>query len=150
MKSAFGKLNLARYELLPVLVSIRNESRESLRLEGMHLEYIGPDRRKREATPPRDIAYLGGAKRPTINTGGPVPGLPGRIAKGKNPLSAWEIEGRAFSARMLAPGESASGFVYFQTQHHSGSLLYVTGIREARSGKDVFYFEVPLPDRGAP
>jgi hypothetical protein len=45
---------------------------------------------------------------------------------------------------MLPPGESASGFVYFQTSHRPGSVLYITGIRDAASRRELFYFEIPL------
>ena len=45
---------------------------------------------------------------------------------------------------MLPPGESAHGFFYFRTAHRSGASLYVTGMREASSGKDLFYFDIPL------
>jgi hypothetical protein len=34
--------------------------------------------------------------------------------------------------------------VYFRTGHRSGSNLYVTGLREAGSGKELFFFEIPL------
>ncbi len=149
MQAAFGKLNLSKYGILPMLVSIRNDSGQAIRFENLRIEYIAQDRSHLETTPAADIAYLGGAKRPKVNTGGPVPGIPGRIGKSKNPLMDWQIEGRAFSAKMLPPKETFSGFFYFQTQHHSGAKLYVTGIREAGSGKELFYFEIPLPDRGA-
>jgi hypothetical protein len=73
--------------------------------------------------------------------------LPGISRKKKNPLSAWEIEGRAFLARMIPGGESASGFFYFQTAHRPGSSLYLSGIRVASTGKELFYFEIPLERR---
>ncbi|MSV28341.1 MAG: hypothetical protein EXQ52_06300 [Bryobacterales bacterium] len=150
MQAAFGKLNLSRHGILPMFVAIRNDSGQAIRFENLRIEYIGPDRSHVESTPAGEIAYLGGAKRPKINTGGPVPGLPGRIGKSKNPLMDWQVEGRAFSAKMLPPKETSSGFFYFQTQHHSGAKVYLTGIREAGSGKELFYFEIPLPDRGTP
>jgi hypothetical protein len=62
----------------------------------------------------------------------------------KNPLSAFEIEGRAFAAKMLLPGETAHGFFYFQTRHRIGSHLYLSGLREAASGTELFFFEIPL------
>jgi hypothetical protein len=62
----------------------------------------------------------------------------------KNPLAKEEIEMRAWAAKMLPPGESAHGFLYFRTGHRSGAKLYVTGLEEAGSGKELFYFEVPL------
>ena len=60
------------------------------------------------------------------------------------PLNTWEIEARAFAPKMLPAGESAFGFFYFQTQNIPGSKLYLTGIKDAPSGKDYFYFEVPF------
>jgi hypothetical protein len=45
---------------------------------------------------------------------------------------------------MLPPGQSASGFVYFQAASLQGAKLYVTGIRDAGSGQELFYFEIPL------
>jgi hypothetical protein len=45
---------------------------------------------------------------------------------------------------MLPPGDSAYGFFYFQTGHSRGTSLYISGIREAQSGKELFYFEIPL------
>jgi hypothetical protein len=45
---------------------------------------------------------------------------------------------------MLPTGESASGFFYFQTEYKPGSRLYLTGVKDPASGKDYFYFEVPI------
>jgi hypothetical protein len=64
--------------------------------------------------------------------------------KHKNPLSAWEIEGRAFAARMIPPHESANGFFYFQTEHRRGAKIYLTGIKVAATGQDILFFEVGL------
>jgi hypothetical protein len=49
---------------------------------------------------------------------------------------------------MIPPGQSAGGFFYFQTGHRSASAAYVSGIRKARSGKELFYFEIPLKNAG--
>jgi hypothetical protein len=62
----------------------------------------------------------------------------------KNPLDAWEIEGRALAAQMLPPGQSASGFCYFQTALQHDATLYLNGLYEAATGKQIFYFELPL------
>ena len=62
----------------------------------------------------------------------------------KNPLDAWEVEGRAFAARMLPPNQTASGFFYFQTGLQRGATIVLNGLSEAASGKDLFYFEIPL------
>lgn len=138
--TAFGKMNLYEHGVLPVLVIIRNDTKGTIRLEKMKVEYHDKDRRAVEATPPGDVHYVEAPKRPTF--GGPS--IPGLGRKKKNPLAGPEIETRAFSARMLPPGESAHGFFYFRTGHRSGSTLYVTGLEEAATGKELFYFEAPL------
>jgi hypothetical protein len=139
-QDAFGKLNPYRYGILPVLVVIQNDGNKAVRLDGLKAEYVGPNRNRVEATPARDIRYLSGAKLPKVAVGPTGP----KIGKNKNPLDAWEIEGRAFSAKMLPPGQSASGFFYFQTGIQRNSILYLTGLTEADSGKELFYFELPL------
>jgi hypothetical protein len=63
----------------------------------------------------------------------------------KNPLAAWEIEGRAFTAKMVPPGQSASGFVYFQTPTTSeAASMYISGLVNATTGNELYYFEIPL------
>jgi hypothetical protein len=47
---------------------------------------------------------------------------------------------------MIPPGHSAGGFFYFQTGHRPGARLYVTGIGEASSGRELLYFEFPFKD----
>ena len=61
-----------------------------------------------------------------------------------NLLDTLEIEGRSFTARLLPAGESVNGFFYFQTEPKPGAKLYLTGIKDAASGQDYFYFEVPF------
>ena len=142
--TAFGKLNPNHYGLLPVLIVIRNDSGKSLALDKMTVEFVTPDREHIEATPAADVKYMRGAARPNPVSGPPIPGMPTRLSKKKNPLEAWEIEGRAFSARMLPPGETASGFFYFRTFFRGGATLLLRGMRQAATGKELFYFEIPL------
>jgi hypothetical protein len=142
VSSAFGKMNPIKYGVLPVLIVIQNDSANALKID-LKAEYENPDRSHIEATPARDVAYLPGLKVPRV--GGsprlPIP-LPRRNKKG--PLSGWEIEGRAFAVKMLPAKESANGFVYFQTSNKPGARLFLTGLREAATGKELFYFEIPL------
>ena len=72
----------------------------------------------------------------------PVGPIPSRIKK--SPLNVWEIEGRALAAQVLPPGQTASGFLYFQTGLQPGSVLYLNGLVEAGTGKELLYFEIPL------
>ena len=139
VKAAFGKLDPYQYGVLPVLVVIQNDSGVSIRLDAIHAEYVGPNGDRVDATPAHDVRYLRPAQRPAL-----VPGPAPIIIKKKNPLDAWEIEGRAFAAQMLATGQSASGFFYFQTGLQRGATIYITGMKEAQSGKDLLFFELPL------
>ncbi len=139
--AAFGKLNPYQYGVLPILVIMRNDGKEVLSLQGMRAEYIDKSRERIEATPAADVKYSRAPKRPNMNPS-PIPGI--RFGGKKNPLAAEEIEGRAFAAKMLPPGETAYGFLYFQTGHRTGSRIYITGITQASTGKELFYFDVPL------
>lgn len=139
-RTAFGKLNPYEHGVLPVLVVIQNDGTGALNLAGMRVEYIEADRSRIDATPAGDVPYLRAPKRPNMN-GSPLPGL-GRSKK--NPLAAPEINERGFAAKMLPPGDSAHGFFYFQSGHRRGGKLYLTGLKEAASGKELFYFEIPL------
>lgn len=142
VRSAFGKMDPLKYGVLPVLVVIQNDSEKALKID-LKAEYENPDRSHIEATPAQDVTYLPGPKVPRVGGSAPLPiPLPRRNKKG--PLGGWEIEGRAFAVKMLPARESASGFVYFQTSYKPGSHLFLTGLREAGTGKELFYFEIPL------
>ena len=141
---AFGKLNPNHYGILPVLVVIENGSSGAIEMSRIRVEIVTPDRQRADATPARDLKYLSGPTQPKVYTG-PSPTSAPHISKRKNPLADWTLEGRAFSARMLPPHESASGIFYFRAPYQTGCTLYVSGLREAATGKELFYFELPLP-----
>ncbi|HWB84572.1 MAG TPA: hypothetical protein VG675_10560 [Bryobacteraceae bacterium] len=140
-KMAFGKVDPYRLGVLPVLVVMQNDSDKVIRLDQIKAEYVGPNRDRVDATPAGEVRYLNGPRRPDVVVGPTGPKV-GRSKK--NPLNEWEIEGRAFAAKMLPPGQSASGFFYFQTGLQHGATLYLTGLSEARTGQELFYFEIPL------
>jgi hypothetical protein len=139
----FGKVNPWRYGVLPVLLVIQNDGPDAIRVDHLKLEYTLPDRTRVEATPAQDIRFLHGVKTPK-GLPGPTGGI--KISKGpKNSLAEWEIEGRAFAAKMLPPGQSASGFVYFQAPHASqAASIVVSGLENAVTGKELYYFEIPM------
>jgi hypothetical protein len=141
-KEPFGKLNPWRLGVLPVLVVIQNDGKDAIRTDRLKFVYVLPDNGRIEATPAGDVKYLEGARRPkTVQ--GPLGGV--HVSKGKSPLGEWEIEGRAFSAKMIPPGQSASGFVYFQTPDSSDAAsIYISGLVNAASGNELYYFEIPL------
>jgi hypothetical protein len=143
-RTAFGKTNPYSMGILPVLVVIQNDTGKALSLSSMRVELMTADRKHIEATPAKDVRVTRGPRKPNVAGGSDTPKIPLPLPAKKNKLDTWEIEGRAFAARMLPVGESANGFFYFQTEHRAGSSLYITGIREAASGKETFYFEIPL------
>jgi hypothetical protein len=138
--TAFGKLNPNQYGVLPVLVIIQNDTDQALKLDHLTVEYTAIDGRHLEATPAEEVQTLGGAERPDVPVARPIP----LHRKHKNPLDVWEIDGRSFAAKLLPPHESANGFFYFQTTHRPGSKFYLTGVKVAATGQDVFYFDIPL------
>ena len=143
-KPAFGKLNPYEHGILPVLVMISNETKQPVKLNEMKVQYMLPDQSRIDATPAEEVQYARGPERPNMKPN-PLP-IPRRAKK--NPLATFEIEGRAFAAKMLLPGETAHGFFYFQTRHRIGSQLYISGLREAASGTELFFFEIPLTRAG--
>jgi len=144
-RPAFGKTNPYDFGILPVLVVFQNDTEKALTLVNMEVRYERADGQRVEATPPEDLAKLRGVKHPKTVPGGGV-SLPIPIPKGgkKNPMGDWEIEGRAFGVRMIPAHETANGFFYFQTRQAPGAKLYVSGIREAATGQELFYYEIPL------
>jgi len=141
----FGKHNPYNYGVLPVLVVIQNDSGKTIRVSGLRAVWEAPSRERVDATPAKDVRYLIAPQQPRV-INGPIPTAP-RVVGHKNPLNNWAIEGRAFSAEMLPPGQSASGFFYFQTGYQTGASLYLSGLREADSGKELLYFEIPFTDK---
>ena len=141
MKSAFGKVDLSDFGVLPVLVIMKNESGKSLNLSALEVSYMTPTRREVAATPSDEVRFLDSPRRPNLGPGRIPNPLPQRKKKSK--LAIDEIDGYAFHAKMIPPGESAHGFFYFQIGHRPGAQIYVRGIVEAGTGKELLFFEVP-------
>jgi hypothetical protein len=136
LKAAFGKLDPNQYGVLPVLVVIQNDTGKSLKMDRLKASYTASGGKRIDATPASEVKFAAPPRRPTPTPLG--------IKTKKNPLAAWEIEGRAFAAQVVPPGQSAFGFMYFQTAIQPGSTIYLSGITEAGTGKELLYFEVPL------
>jgi hypothetical protein len=140
---AFGKkTDLLKYGVLPVLVVVENKRDKSIDLRDLQVSLVATDGRHVEAISPDEVSYLAknGRRRPK----GPGEGIPLPLPQKKNPLAAPEITGRAFTAGMLPPGDSVSGFFYFEAQAEVGDSLYLSGMKDARSRKEILYFEFPL------
>jgi hypothetical protein len=136
----FGKkADLNRYGILPILVVIQNNRQQTLDLNGLEVRLTASGSHSVAPLEPQEVAGIAApADEPKIPAG-PLP----RRQK-KNPLSTLEIVERSFSARMVPPGEQASGFFYFRTQPQPGMRVLINGIFERPSGKEILYFEIPL------
>lgn len=143
-RPAFGKNNPYKYGVLPVLVVIQNDSDKAIRVEQLQAHYIAPAGDRVEATPAKEVRYLSGPAKPNVIAG--PSGTP-KVLRRKNPLDSWEIEGRAFAAKIIPPGETAGGFLYFQSGFQRNSKIYISGLQEAGSEKELFYYEIPLAER---
>ena len=140
---AFGKADPNKYVVLPVLVVIHNDSDKAIRLS-LQAEFVDAKDHHVDATPASEVRFVGAPpKRKDSNIGMGSP-LPFPLPKKGAPLGGWEIDGRALRAKMVPPGEQVSGFFYFQARMESGGKLYLNGLSDAATGKELFYFEVPL------
>ena len=140
----FGKkADLLKYGVLPVLVVIENKRQKTLDLRSLEVTLVASDGRHVTSVDPQDVMSLGAQGK---KNGSEIP-LPVPIPKKKNPLNTPEIAGRAFVAKMLPPGESASGFYYFEARSETDDKLYLSGLTEVPSGHEIMYFEFPLNSR---
>jgi hypothetical protein len=127
---------------VPVLVVNENKRDKALDLRELEANLVSVDGRHVKPVPPEDLPFVAAQGRKQNQTGVQIP-LPVKISK-KNPLNSPEITMRAFAAKMLPPGDSASGFLYFEAHSEPGDKLYVNGLRDARTQKELLYFEFPL------
>jgi hypothetical protein len=141
---AFGKVNPNKYGILPVLVVIQNDTGKALALN-LKTEFIDQQNHHLEPMPPADVVLYDGSRKESWKV--PQSPLPLPRKQKKGPLNTWEIEGHAFSARLIPAGGAAHGFFYFEVANRPGSLLFLDGIKDAASGKDYLYFEVPFENK---
>jgi len=138
---AFGKkADLLRYGVVPVLLVVENKRQNAIDLRDIEVTLVASDGRHAGAVNPDELPYLAGkTPHPSVRPYPPIP-----HPKKKNPLNSPEITARAFVAKVVPPGDSASGFFYFEATPEPGDKIYVNGLRDARSGQAILYFEFPL------
>jgi hypothetical protein len=144
--SAFAKVNPYEHGILPVLVIFQNGSGKALRLD-LKVQFVDPDNHHLDAIPAEDVIYYQGVKKPPRL--GPTTSLPIPLPRSnkKGPLNTPEIVNRALSVKLIPPGETAYGFFYFEATYRPGSMLYLNGLSDASSGKEYFYFDLPLESK---
>ena len=149
VKAAFGKAKPYKYGVLPILVVITNRSDHTLDLADLKVRFISADRDGLEPISAEDLAYLKldtkPKERPVYLP--PVPGIwRGGVKKG--PLAKPEFDQRAFKAPVVPPETTVSGFFYYLTGNLPdpvpGSAIYLSGVKDLNTGKELFYFEISL------
>ena len=138
-----GKANPYDEGILPILVMIKNESSQTISLRKLKVEFLIGGRQKIEPTPPVEVPYIHGSQKVRLEQS-QIPGGSGRMKSKKNPFQVLDFQERGFAAKMLPPGEFASGFFYFQSGLTRGSKVLIQGLSEAGTGKELFFFELPL------
>jgi hypothetical protein len=137
---AFGKkADLLRYKVIPVLLVVENNRKSTLDVRNIEVNIVSADGSHVSSLKPDDIQFLAtnGKRPPQVPMNIPLP-------KRKKGLTAPEIASRAFAAEMIAPGDSASGFFYFEGTPEPGDKVYINGLHEVPSGREIMYFEFPL------
>ena len=125
-----------------MLVVIQNDGKEAIRLDRLKVEYVGPGNQRVEATPSKDVRYLRGPQRPSVASG--TGGAGGDQDEEKSAGRVGDRGARRLRRRCCRPGQSASGFFYFQTELQTGLDGLHQRMTEAGTGKELFYFEIPL------
>jgi hypothetical protein len=139
-KPVFGKkADLNRYGVLPVLLVIQNDRKQSLDLQNLEVKLEAADSHSIIPLTASEVPFIAvPVNQPTMGPKSPL------SRRHKNPLNVPEITTLAFAAKMLPAGDKASGFFYFRAASEPGMRLYVSGVYERPSGKELLYFEIPL------
>lgn len=146
-KEAFGKGEPYKYGILPVLVVITNGGEAPIKLDRMHARYVPARSREGiESITAEDLSFFNPKGHQPKQRRIPGIGTMGTKVK-KGPLARQEFSDREFSAPIVLPGETVSGFFYFDIGMGNDPLsgaLYVAGLTNMTTSQDLFYFEIPL------
>ncbi len=149
-RSAFGKVRPYQLGVVPLLVVMSNTGRNIFTLEKLQVRLITSDREGLDPVRGEDLVTLNPkGHQPTRRS---IPGVPGlnRTRVKKGPLDRAEITQNEFRAPIVTPKSTASGFLYFWTgtdETLAGASAYISGIVDLSTGRDLFYFEIPLGKR---
>jgi hypothetical protein len=148
IKQAFPKTDLEKLGILPVLVVIANDNDHALQLNRMQVQLITSDRQEVDPTPGDDVLRTGRVERPEMTPRpNPLP-IPRRSPASKRQRQQGEVGDREFVAPVVAARATAHGFFYFRLgkgpDRLTGAKLYLNGIRSAKTGQELLYFEIPL------
>jgi hypothetical protein len=140
IKAAFGNHDPRKAGVLPVYVVFFNPSKDALRLDALEVTLQRGHNQFPQIAAIDVNRRLNGIKMPKGTN--PV--------KIKAPLSA--IVDQEFLLKMVPPGETAGGFLYFDRFSPPLSVgpddtrLYLNKIQWAGSGRELLYFEIAFTD----
>lgn len=146
-KSAFGKARPYKHGVMPLLLVVTNTGLHPYELKNLKVRFITADRDGLEPVTGEELIYFNPeGPQPTRRN---IPGIPGlgRTRVKKGPLARVEITDREFKAPVLTPESTASGFFYYWTGKDdplAGASAYISGIVDLVTGRELFYFEIPL------
>ena len=147
-RSAFGKVRPVQHGVTPLLVVMSNIGTNTYSLEKLKVRLITSARDGIEPILGEELeGFNPRGHQPTRRT---VPGVPGlsRTRVKKGPLNRPEILLQQFQAPIVTPKSTASGFLFYfagDAESLSGASAYLSGIYDITNGRDLFYFEIPLP-----
>jgi hypothetical protein len=150
-KAVFGKCDPlpAPTNVMPVYLVIGNSTKDTLRLEKWTVEFIAADRQKAEPIPAGTVSLMIRGKKLPEGLGQPRVSFPG-LSKGCDVKAADILVAREFLLKMVPPGDTVGGFLFFDTAKRNevlrGAKLYLTGMKWGSSGKELFYFEINFDD----
>lgn len=146
-KEAFGKGEPHKYGILPVLVVITNGGEAPIKLDKIHARYVPARSREGiESITAQDLFFFNPKGHEPKQRRIPGVGAMGPKVK-KGPLARQEFSDREFSAPVVPPGETVSGFFYFDIGTGRDPLtgaIYVAGLNNMSTSQELFYFEIPL------
>jgi hypothetical protein len=150
-KASIFRLKYLDKGILPVNLIITNESGTPVSLSKMTVQFVVRERHaKLSPMDPDDIARrMTKTKRndDVARTTNPLPFPRTHKVGGLKQEDQDEIERARFQARAVEPGNTQSGFAFFDVSDLDnpleGATLFVTGVRD-NGGNDLMYFEIPL------
>lgn len=147
-KEVFGKYDPLKIGVMPVLLVITNASQDAVRLDNLVIQFIAADRQRAEPIPADEVSMRVKGKKapPKMGPRSPLPRLPKRADP--NVISA--IVDHEFLLKMIPPGDTVSGFLFFDTNRRpdvlKGARLYLTGATWARTAQPLLFFDISFDD----
>ena len=148
-EDAFGKVNPFEHGVFPVLLVITNAGKDAISTDSIEVRYVNRRGDGIEAIPAEELVYWNPKGHQPKQKPSYIPGIPGRSKPKvkKGPLAKPEVTESGFMAPVVGPEQTASGFVFYDAANlgdpTSGSI-YITGLKNLSTGKELFYFEIPL------